>query len=307
MSYLGLEMVLFSIEMRGTRPRRWVVGPLAAALALHGLGLALAATFGFRVVVQAEETFDTFALSLRPAFEDGRGFAEEDEHEAGSSSEQELASKEEEDVLPEFLALEPLLETLIAEATTPTSEVPAELDPAQDASSLVAEENPAPLTEPALLTEVGAGAPALGVGAHPEGVPFALRARGASTWHSVLGDARAEHGLAAVGPRPGKGRAAAGAGPRTLVVRQPRPIETPSPSYPGLSRRAGEEGSVLCRLQIGLSGAVTTVEVLESSGFERLDQAARTTLLSWRFEPPEQEGRSVPATLLHRVTFRLEG
>jgi protein TonB len=92
------------------------------------------------------------------------------------------------------------------------------------------------------------------------------------------------------------------AGPR---VAEPVALATPSPSYPRVSRRAGEEGSVLCRLHLALDGRVTAVDVVESSGFPRLDEAASAALADWRFEPRREDGRAVAATLLHRVTFRL--
>ena len=308
---LRSESVLSSILMRVQRPRHRheVIGPLAAALLLHGFGLALAASFGFRVAVQAEETFDTFALSLRPTLVQGVGEDGDGTEVAAGALEELDASEEseEEDARPELLAEEFLPETLLPEASLLAAEEPVEfLEPAPpdpivpEAPSVVAEatDSPAPLTE--------SGAPALGVGAQAEGVPLALRPRRAATWSSVLGDAREKDAPAAVGPRPGKARAQAAGAPRTLVVREPKPLETPRPSYPGLSRRAGEEGSVVCRLHIDATGDVTEVDVVESSGFERLDESARTTRLSWRFEPQHEAGRNVASTLLHRVTFRLE-
>lgn len=88
-------------------------------------------------------------------------------------------------------------------------------------------------------------------------------------------------------------------------VSEPTPLRTPHPEYPRLSRRAGEEGSVLCRLQLGADGSVLGVEVVESSGHPRLDQAALAALAGWRFEPRREDGAPVAARILHRVTFRL--
>jgi protein TonB len=48
------------------------------------------------------------------------------------------------------------------------------------------------------------------------------------------------------------------------------------------------------------------VEVVESSGFARLDESAREALEHWRFSPRREGGRAVATTFLHRVTFRLE-
>jgi periplasmic protein TonB len=97
----------------------------------------------------------------------------------------------------------------------------------------------------------------------------------------------------------------AAAAPAPARVSEPVPRHTPAPGYPRLARRAGEEGSVLCRLHLDAAGAVLTVEVVESSGHARLDEAVRETLATWSFEPRREDGRAVPGSLLHRVTFRL--
>jgi len=48
------------------------------------------------------------------------------------------------------------------------------------------------------------------------------------------------------------------------------------------------------------------VEVLESSGFERLDQAAKSGVRSWRFEPELRAGQAVAGTFDHRIVFVIE-
>ncbi len=103
-------------------------------------------------------------------------------------------------------------------------------------------------------------------------------------------------------PAPAKTTVAPPAGP---LVAEPVPLATPQPDYPRLSRRTGEEGSVLCRLHLAVDGSVVEVEIVESSGHERLDQAASAALAGWRFEPRREDGQPVAALILHRVTFRL--
>jgi protein TonB len=95
--------------------------------------------------------------------------------------------------------------------------------------------------------------------------------------------------------------------PRAPPVLAARPIANPAPAYPRLARRAGEEGSVLCRIHIDPRGRVERVEVVESSGHARLDEAARDRLLTWTFEPRREDGLAVAEVRLHRVTFRLDG
>lgn len=86
----------------------------------------------------------------------------------------------------------------------------------------------------------------------------------------------------------------------------PLALEAPPPVYPSACVRRGEEGSVLCALHVDTAGRVTEVEVLQSSGHRRLDEAAKTALRRWRFEPARKDGRVVHARIQHRVHFRLE-
>lgn len=76
------------------------------------------------------------------------------------------------------------------------------------------------------------------------------------------------------------------------------------PVYPRGSRLRGEEGLVRLRVQVGPSGEVNEVGVVESSGYKALDRAAAEAFRSCRF-PPEPEG-SKARTLAFGVRFRLE-
>jgi protein TonB len=110
---------------------------------------------------------------------------------------------------------------------------------------------------------------------------------------------------AASGAAQGAGDAAPTRPEPPLVV-QPERLESPEPTYPALSRRLAEEGVVLCLLSIDARGAVSGVEVLESSGFARLDEAALRALRLWRFRPGKVDGVPTPSTYRHRVRFRLD-
>lgn len=85
-----------------------------------------------------------------------------------------------------------------------------------------------------------------------------------------------------------------------------RLLEGAPPAYPRASLRMQQEGSVLLELSVDASGRVVEVLVLESSGFERLDEAARRGVLDWRFEPALSDGVAVPETFRHRIQFVLE-
>lgn len=82
-------------------------------------------------------------------------------------------------------------------------------------------------------------------------------------------------------------------------------LDNPAPVYPALSRRLGEQGRVLLRVYVLADGSVGQVEVRESSGFERLDRAARETVVRWRFVPARQGERPVAAWVLVPISFSL--
>lgn len=62
------------------------------------------------------------------------------------------------------------------------------------------------------------------------------------------------------------------------------------PSYPSLSRRKGEQGSVTLEVLVKADGSAGTVTVKTSSGFSRLDKAALNAVRRWRFEPHKING-----------------
>lgn len=67
-------------------------------------------------------------------------------------------------------------------------------------------------------------------------------------------------------------------------------LQNPKPAYPAISKRLGEQGKVVVRVLIGTDGTVQKAEIQQSSGFDRLDQAARTTVLKWRYVPGKRGG-----------------
>lgn len=83
-------------------------------------------------------------------------------------------------------------------------------------------------------------------------------------------------------------------------------LSNPAPAYPSASRRMGEEGRVLLRVQVGADGRPTDVSIAKSSGFSRLDDVARETVLrSWRFVPARQGDQAVAGTVKVPIDFTL--
>lgn len=95
----------------------------------------------------------------------------------------------------------------------------------------------------------------------------------------------------------------------TPPVTQPRfnadYLDNPKPPYPSASRRMGEEGEVRLRVHVDSAGTAQQIEVVRSSGFPRLDQAALDTVKQWRFIPARQGEQPIPAWVIVPIQFSL--
>ncbi len=82
-------------------------------------------------------------------------------------------------------------------------------------------------------------------------------------------------------------------------------LENPSPAYPSTSRRAGEQGRVILRVLVNAAGRADEIQLRTSSGFERLDEAARATVQRWRFVPAKRGSEPIAAWVLIPISFNL--
>ena len=78
------------------------------------------------------------------------------------------------------------------------------------------------------------------------------------------------------------------------------------PEYPSASRRMEEEGTVHLRFLVGVDGKVIQSEIEKSSGYKRLDEAARAGLARCQFRPATVDGKPEQAWASMRYTWRLE-
>ena len=83
-------------------------------------------------------------------------------------------------------------------------------------------------------------------------------------------------------------------------------LQNPKPTYPPMSRRLGEQGTVSVRVLIGVDGNAQRAEIGTSSGFARLDQAALTTVLKWRYVPGKRAGVAEAMWFTVPIAFALE-
>lgn len=84
------------------------------------------------------------------------------------------------------------------------------------------------------------------------------------------------------------------------------PTLTP-PEYPAISRRMGEEGKLVLRVELDENGRIDDAKVINSSGYERLDAAALTAVKSWQCNPSLRNGQPVRAVALQPFNFVLQG
>lgn len=110
-------------------------------------------------------------------------------------------------------------------------------------------------------------------------------------------------------PTPPAPAAPAAAGPKTDAVRTAAVVnaaQCEKPDYPSASRRLEEEGTVHLRFLVGVDGKVIQAEVEKSSGYKRLDEAARAGLSRCQFRPATVDGKPEQAWASMRYTWRLE-
>ena len=84
-------------------------------------------------------------------------------------------------------------------------------------------------------------------------------------------------------------------------------IYQPPLNYPNMSQRLGEEGVVEVLLSINDQGIVVQTEVIQSSGFSRLDEAGKKFASMMRFKPLRFDESVKVINARQAVSYRLEG
>lgn len=94
--------------------------------------------------------------------------------------------------------------------------------------------------------------------------------------------------------------------PREIPPEAIRYLEPPAPDYPRLSRRLNERGLVVVRVFVDADGLPRTVQIAQSSGFARLDEAALEGVRRARFRPYAENGRPSAGWARIPIPFELE-
>jgi protein TonB len=93
--------------------------------------------------------------------------------------------------------------------------------------------------------------------------------------------------------------------PKQLDISAVRYQYQPPLVFPPASERLGESGVVLLRILVDVQGRPTEVELVQSSGFSRLDQAAMAWIKAARFEPYKEGGTPRAFRVNAPVTYQM--
>jgi protein TonB len=96
-----------------------------------------------------------------------------------------------------------------------------------------------------------------------------------------------------------------------IEITRPTPrggsVSVGTDDYPSASLRACEQGSVAVRVTIGTDGRVKACEIVQSTGFSRLDdKTCEVAMRRWRYNPAKEGNTPVEATITQRVRWVVE-
>jgi TonB family protein len=90
------------------------------------------------------------------------------------------------------------------------------------------------------------------------------------------------------------------------IKANPDYFQNPSPEYPEFARQMRQEGLVMLDVDVDGAGKPIKVEIIQSSGYRLLDQAALKAVSHWRFRAGSIGNISVESTVTVPIRFRLE-
>jgi len=89
------------------------------------------------------------------------------------------------------------------------------------------------------------------------------------------------------------------------VIAEAQAFKAVSPTYPRISRRRGEEGTVSLSIEVLKSGKAGKISVIQSSGHKRLDESALQAASKTEFIPATQFGKKIDSIMTLSYTFCL--
>jgi TonB family protein len=90
------------------------------------------------------------------------------------------------------------------------------------------------------------------------------------------------------------------------VKANPDYFQNPPPEYPELAKQMRQEGLVMLAVDVDREGCPIKVDILKSSGFHLLDQAALKAVGHWKFQPGRIGSIPIESTATVPIRFQLE-
>ena len=150
------------------------------------------------------------------------------------------------------------------------------------------------------------------VAAAPTNVQAAPQAMGNAVAAGPVSEGAAAGGGSLEGGSPSDGQSAGtGAGgsggtvPASARVLPPRILRQTEPAYPETLRQQRIEGRVAVRMLVLEDGSVGDANVVSSSGYGEMDEAALDAVRQWQFVPARQEGGAVRCRTTLSISFHL--
>jgi protein TonB len=90
------------------------------------------------------------------------------------------------------------------------------------------------------------------------------------------------------------------------VEAKPDYIQNPPPPYPDLAKQMRQEGIVMLSVDVNKEGEPVNIEIIQSSGYRLLDQAALKAVRHWKFQPGRIGDLAVDSKVTVPIRFQLQ-
>ncbi len=77
------------------------------------------------------------------------------------------------------------------------------------------------------------------------------------------------------------------------------------PEYPDELRKREVEGQLKLKVLIDIQGKVKELEIIKSSGFEKMDNAALKAVKEWKFSPGKKDKKTVESIIIVPISFKI--
>ncbi|MGI9277510.1 MAG: energy transducer TonB [Endozoicomonas sp.] len=90
-----------------------------------------------------------------------------------------------------------------------------------------------------------------------------------------------------------------------VFITEPEIRNWVEPRYPRIAQRRNQQGLVMLEVVVDINGQALNIDILESSGFDLLDQSAIAAVQNWEFEPQKRNNSFVQSRVHVPVAFQL--